>query len=132
MRSFNHRGIYLIVYKHAHGLGSRGEAHSFLTQMWLEKTQFMARAIRRVEKFAIVFFYTEDCDIYRSISAIGLAITIEVKLTRLRIDALFFIRALADSPCKDENFFKPPRRANEKQTEEQKGSFDTQRESCWE
>ena len=82
MQSFNHRGVYLIVYKHAHGLGSRGEAHSFLTQMWLEKTQFMARAIRRVEKFAVVFFCAEDCDIHRSISAIGLAITTEVKIDR--------------------------------------------------
>ena len=35
---------------------------------------------RRAEKFAIVFFYAEDCDIHRSISAIGLATTTEVKL----------------------------------------------------
>jgi hypothetical protein len=79
--------------------------------MRLEKTQFMKRAICRVEKFAIVFFYAEDCDIHRSISEIGLAITTELKLGRLRIDADFLIRALADSPCKDEHFFKPPWRS---------------------
>jgi len=61
---------------------------------------------------------------------LGLAITTELKLGRLRIDADFLIRArFADSPCKDEHFFKPPWRFSiEKQTEEQKGSFDTQRE----
>src|SRR5436190_18677999 len=110
MQSFNHRGIYLIVYKHARGLGSRGEADGFLIQMRLEKTQFVERAICRVKKFAIVFFYAEDCDVHRLISAIGLATTNRGETwQQLRIDAHFFIRALADSPCKDEHFFKPPR-----------------------
>src|SRR6266446_10239288 len=109
MQSFNHRGIYLIVYKHARGLGSRGEADGFLIQMRLEKTQFVERAICRVKKFAIVFFYAEDCDVHRLISAIGLATTTEVKLGSNCEYAHFFIRALADSPCKGERFFKPPR-----------------------
>src|SRR6266496_2916491 len=69
MQSFNHRGVHLIVYKHAHGLGSRREAHGFLIQMRLEKTEFMTRAIRRAEKFAVVFFCAEDCDFHRLISA---------------------------------------------------------------
>jgi hypothetical protein len=56
----NHRGIYLIVYKHAHGLGARGEAYGFLIQMRLEKTQFVARAICRVEKFAVVVLCAKD------------------------------------------------------------------------
>src|SRR5437667_5634758 len=56
MQSRNHRGIYLIVYKQAHGLGSRGEARGFLIQVRLEKPQFVERAICRVEKFAVVFF----------------------------------------------------------------------------
>ena len=65
MQSRNHRGIYLIVYKQAHGLGSRGEAHGFLIQVRLEKPQFVERAICRVEKFAVVFFCAEDCDFHR-------------------------------------------------------------------
>jgi hypothetical protein len=51
---------------------------------------------------------------------------------RLRIDAHFFIRALADSLCKDEHFSNRRGRLDEKQTEEQKGSFDSQWESSWE
>jgi hypothetical protein len=61
-------------------LGPRGEAHGFLIQMRLEKTQFVERVICRVEKFAVVFFYAEDCDIHGSIPAIRIAISIEVKL----------------------------------------------------
>ena len=60
MQCRNHRGIYLIVYKHAHRFGSRGEAHSFLIQMRLEKTQFVTRAIRRAEKFAVVVLCAKD------------------------------------------------------------------------
>jgi hypothetical protein len=48
--------------------------------MRLEKTQFVERAICRIKKFAVVFFCAEDRDIHRSISAIGLATTTEVKL----------------------------------------------------
>jgi hypothetical protein len=50
----------------------------------------------------------------------------------LRIDAHFFIRALADSPCKDEHFSNRRGHLDEKQTEEQKGPFDSQWESSWE
>ena len=60
MQPRNHRGIYLIVYKHAHGLGSRGEPHGFLTQMRLKKPQFVMRSIRRVEKFEVVFFCAKN------------------------------------------------------------------------
>ena len=81
-QSRNHFGVHLIVHKHAYRVKFTGESYSFLIQVRLEKTQFMKRAIRRVEKFAVVFFYAEDCDIHRSISAIGLAITTEVKLRR--------------------------------------------------
>jgi hypothetical protein len=132
MQSRNHRGIYLIVYKNAHRLGSRGEAYGFLIQMRLEKTQFMKRAICRVEKFAVVFFYAEDCDIHRSISEIGLAITTKLKLGRLRIDADFLIRGLPIRRAKTNTFSNRRGDLDEKQTEEQKGSFDSQRESSWE
>jgi hypothetical protein len=78
--------------------------------MRLEKPQMVTRSIRRGEKFAVVFFCAEDCGVHGLISAIGLATTTEVKPgSNLRIDAHFFIRALADSPGKDEHFFKPPR-----------------------
>ena len=91
MQSFNHRGIYLIVYKHAHGLGSRGEAHGFLIQMRLEKTQFVAPAIRRVEKFAVVVFCAKDCDFHRLISASHFA-----PITAADFDANIELRPVRD------------------------------------
>jgi hypothetical protein len=48
--------------------------------MRLEKTQFVERAICRVDKFTVVFLCAEDCDIHYSISAIMLAITTKAKL----------------------------------------------------
>ena len=75
-----HRSVHLIIDKDTDGFESRSEAYGFLIQMRLEKTQFVKRAICRVKKFAVVFFCTEDCDVHRLISAIGLATTTEVKL----------------------------------------------------
>ena len=67
----------MIIHKHAYGIKSRSETNSLLIQMRLEKPQMVTRSIRRVEKFAVVFFCTEDCDFHRLISAIRLAITRE-------------------------------------------------------
>jgi len=49
--------------------------------------------------------------------------------SNLRIDAHFFIRALAASPCKDEHFSNRRARVDENQSKKQKGSLDSQRES---
>ena len=40
----------------------------------------VTRSIGRAEKFTVVLFGAEDCDFHSLISAIRLAITIEVKL----------------------------------------------------
>src|SRR4029077_17563895 len=99
----------MIVHKHAYGIEPRSETNSLLIQMRLEKPQMVTRSIRRGEKFAVVFLCTKDCDSHRLISAIRLAITRNEASQQSRLDALFFIRALADSSSKDEHFFKAPR-----------------------
>src|SRR5262249_28228629 len=79
MQIRNHGSVHLIIHKHADRIESRGETNSLLVQMRLEKSQLVTRSIRRVEKFTVVFFCAEDRDIHRSISAIRLAITTELK-----------------------------------------------------
>jgi len=40
----------------------------------------VTRSIHRAEKFTVVFFRAEDCDLHRLLSAIRLVITRKVKL----------------------------------------------------
>src|SRR5215831_17511859 len=79
MQLRNHRSVHLVIHKHADRIESRGETSGLLVQMRLEKSQLVTRSIRRVEKFTVVFFRAEDRDIHRSISAIRLPITTELK-----------------------------------------------------
>jgi predicted polyphosphate/ATP-dependent NAD kinase len=90
----------------------------------------MKRGICLVQKFAIVFFCAEDCDIHSAISAIGIAITTKASLAAIDNKRSFFLFARA---CRfvpqDEHFLNRRGRLDEKQGKEQEGSFDSQRES---
>src|SRR5215467_2618025 len=129
MQLRNHRSVHLVIHKHAHRIESRGETSSLLVQMRLEKSQLVTRSIRRVEKFPVVFFCAEDRDIHRSISAIRLAITTELKRAPITTGLPFFIAGLADSSCKTNTFLSHRGGLDEKQSKKQKGSLDSQRES---